>query len=279
MSAILRKFAPKEETPDKKKHELGPMHHKPLMLRNRGLLHTTYQIFDDLYKFIPHSKKESAVPPDEIRFLDITAKDRHCDTIVLFEAKHRKVPECYMWVACAENGPTISFYLKETQSMSELKGLGNCLRGSRPLIFFDPSFNDNGIYEMSKLMLKRMFSVPYQDKHAKPFVDHTISFYRVKNNIIMRHYQIQWNENDDEEPVLVEIGPRIKMVPVVVLAGTFKGNKIWENLKFESPYKKQKKDRIAKSKKKLMMRDMQADREEKKLSIPKEENPMNGLFD
>lgn len=277
MSAILRKLAPKAPSDDRKRHELGPMHHKPLMLRNRGLLHTAYQIFDDVHKFIPHAKKECAVPPDEVRFLDVTARDRHCDTIVLFEAKHRKVPECYMWIAGAENGPTISFFLKETRCMAELRGLGNCMRGSRPLIFFDQAFNDGGIYEMSKLMLTRMFSVPYQDKHSKPFVDHTISFYRVKNSIIMRHYQIQWSEG--EEPVLVEIGPRIKMVPVVVLAGTFKGNKIWENLKFESPYKKQKKDRIAKSKKKLMIRDAQAEREEKKLSIPKEEDPMNGLFD
>ncbi|KAH0788678.1 Ribosome biogenesis protein BRX1 [Histomonas meleagridis] len=276
MSAVLKKLAPKEDK-EHKKHYTGPMHHRPMVLGNKGLLHVHHQVLDDLFKLIPHAKKEGAVPPDEIHFLDTIASDRHCDTVVLFETRHRKNPECYMWISSIPNGPSVSFYIKDAISVSQLRALGNCLKGSRPLIFFDPALDDNGIFSMSKILLRRMFSVPYQDPHSKPFVDQTLTFYKVDDTIMIRHYQIQWN--DDEPPMLMEIGPRVQLLPVLVLAGAFKGSKIWENPLFVSPYKKMKADRIKKAKRRMKERDIQAKREERRQNIPKQEDPMKGLFD
>ena len=77
----------------------------------------------------------------------------------------------------------------------------------------------------------------------------------------------------------MEIGPRLQLLPVLVLAGAFKGAKVWGNDGFVSPYKKMKADRIRKAKRRMKDRDIQAKREERKQSIPKQEDPMKGLFD
>lgn len=277
MSAILRRFGKngeKEEAPKK----IGPNNHKPIVIGNKGLKHEHVLLFEDFLSLVPHAKKGSTIPPDEIKFLDEIATDRHCDTVAFFETRHRgDFRENYFWIARVPEGPSFNFFVDDIHTIKQLRTIGNCMKGSRPLLFFDPNFGKNDQLLLAKNLLKRFFSVPYQNKHSKPFVDRAMSFFVDQNDsIVARHYQVQWNE--DETINLVEVGPRFRLVPNFILAGAFKGSKIWKNGSFVSIYKQKKEERIQKAKEKNRLRDKQAEREEKKQDIPEIENPMEGLF-
>jgi hypothetical protein len=94
----------------------------------------------------------------------------------------------------------------------------------------------------------------------------------------MRHYQIQWGD-DGAATELAEIGPRVRLLPTFVLAGVFKGHKIWKNVDFLSPYAQLKAERRAKAEQRKKAREVQASREEKKFRIPAIPHPHKGLFD
>ena len=276
MSAILRQLAPKE---DKHKTKTRmPLTHKPMLLHTRGMIHQHAQVFENLRDLIPHAKREQAMNAKDFVVLDQIAADRFCDTIGVFETRHKRVSsECYFWIATCPSGPSINFYVRDAQSIENLRLIGNSLKGSRPILQFDPRFNDGGVMEIAKWSLQRLFSVPFEDPHSKPFVDRTMSFIIEEGFIIMRHYQIQWGENG-EETELAEIGPRVVLEPNYVLAGAFKGHKIWTNKEFVSPYKELKAERRKRAEMRNKAREKQAEREEKKMNLPTIEDPNAGLF-
>lgn len=279
MSAVLRRFSKREEE-EPKSAKLGPHNHKTLILGNKGLKHEHFVLVEDFLGMIPHAKKGSSLPADEFKYLDEIATDKHCDTVAFFETRHRgEYRECYFWLSRVPEGPSFNFFVDDIKGIRQLRSLGNCMKGSRPLLFFDPQFESSEHLSLAKLLLQRFFEVPYQNKHSKPFVDRALSFFVVDGNIIIRHYQIQWTDNENEALNLVEIGPECKLVPTYVLAGAFKGSKIWKNGTFVSRFKVAQAERIQKQKEKRRIRDQQAVREEKKQSIPEIINPMEGLFE
>lgn len=276
MSAILRQFAPKE---DKHKAKTRPpLTHKPMLLQTRGSIRQHAQVFENLRDLIPHAKREQSMNSKDFHVLDEIASDRFCDTIGAFETRHKKVSsECYFWIATCPSGPSINFFVRDAQSIESLRLIGNSLKGSRPILQFDPKFNDGGVLEIAKWSLQRLFSVPFEDPHSKPFVDRTMTFVVDGDVIVIRHYQIQWGENG-EETELAEIGPRVELEPNYVLAGVFKGHKIWSNADFVSPYKELKAERRKKAELRNKAREKQAEREEKKMNLPVIEDPNAGLF-
>lgn len=272
MSAALRKMKQLKEGDI----ESAPVTtgHKPVIMSCKGINHQVSMIHDDIVGMIPHAKKDSRIKQSDFVYIDEMASDLHCDTVILFENRHRTQSEPYLWVARTPEGPSMSFYIKDTTSINALRTVGNCMKGSRPLLCFDPKFEDGSILSLAKKLFTRAFSVPYQDPRSKPFVDRTMSFCIENNHIIIRQYQIQWLET----PVLVEVGPRIKLLPTAIFAGVFKGKRIWKNEKFVGPFKINQMKRKDQQKKRIEARDKQAIKEEHKLSIPKQEDPMKGMF-
>ena len=269
MSALLRRFAPKgDETPKSKSN----FAHKPLIVGNKGLSHSTAQILDDFVTLVPHSKKESKIHEDDFFTLDEIATDVHCDTVALLQTLHHEEP--YLWLSKVPEGPSMCIFIEEMDSIRALGLIGNCLKGSRPLCFFDSGFASTNVLSMAKELLSRLFTVPYQDPHSKPFVDRAMSFNVVDGKIVIRHYQIQW----EDTPVLVEIGHRLTLVPMFILAGAFKGHKIWKNAEYITPYKLRMNEKKEKNLEKRILREHQAEREERKHSIPKIQDKMKGVF-
>ena len=268
MSAILRRFAPQEEKPMISK----ALNHKPLILANKGISHDIAQILDDFLKLVPHAKKESRTSEKDFYSLDETATDLHCDTIALFQTKHHEDP--FLWISKSPEGPSMCLFIEESKSIEQLSSVGNCMKGSRPLLIFDPLFESTDIFSMTKDLFLRLFSVPFQDPHSKPFVDRTMTFNIINNKIIIHNFQIQW----EDTPTLVEIGPRLTLIPAFILAGVFKGHKIWKNNDLITPYIKKKLERKGKIQSRKEMREKQAQREEIKQSIPKVIDPMEGIF-
>lgn len=93
--------------------------------------------------------------------------------------------------------------------MAELKLTGNCLRGSRPLLSFDPKFVEQPQYMLLKELFTQTFGVPQYHPKSQPFFDHVYTFTVLDNRIWFRNFQIL-----SEDGALAEIGPRFVLNPV-----------------------------------------------------------------
>lgn len=93
--------------------------------------------------------------------------------------------------------------------MEELKLTGNCLRGSRPILSFDPIFLEKPHYALLKELLTQIFGVPKHHPKSQPFFDHVYTFTVLDNRIWFRNFQIL-----SEDGALAEVGPRFVLNPV-----------------------------------------------------------------
>eukprot|EP00470_Lotharella_oceanica_P014595 CAMPEP_0170183294 /NCGR_PEP_ID=MMETSP0040_2-20121228/30227_1 /TAXON_ID=641309 /ORGANISM="Lotharella oceanica, Strain CCMP622" /LENGTH=164 /DNA_ID=CAMNT_0010428977 /DNA_START=316 /DNA_END=810 /DNA_ORIENTATION=+ len=121
--------------------------------------------------------------------------------------------------------------------MSEMKLTGNCLKGSRPILFFDSAFDESPNYRLLKELLGQILGSPKGHPKVKPFVDHQFSFFLADNRIWFRNYQLVKSDPNSQDAVdtLVEIGPRFCLNPIRILAGSFGGNVLWSNPDYVSP--------------------------------------------
>lgn len=143
--------------------------------------------------------------------------------------------------------------------MEELHFTGNCLKGSRPILSFDASFDAQPHLRLIKELLLAVFGVPKGARKTKPFVDHVMGFTVADGRIWVRCYQIGESEpgkladdeaaaaEDGDKPKakakktgetslsLVEIGPRFVLTPIIIQESSFGGPIIYENKEFVSP--------------------------------------------
>ena len=149
-------------------------------------------------------------------------------------------------------------HCQNIHTMEELNFTGNCLKGSRPILSFDKSFDGQAHTRVIKELLTHTFGVPQSSRKIKPFVDHVMGFTIADDKIWIRCYQIAETEpgktkKDQENAApdaadttikgskgetdlkLIEIGPRLVLTPIVILEGSFGGPVIYENKEFVSP--------------------------------------------
>lgn len=213
---------------------------KVLIMTTRGVTTRFRHLLQDLMTILPHAKKESKL--DTKNKLDITAEFaeiRNCDTILLFEARKRQ--DLYLWLSKSPFGPTLKFHVANLHTMLELSFPGNNLMYSRPLVTFDPQFDQSPILRLMKEMLGQLFSAPSGHRKTKPFIDHVVTFTLIDGRIWFRHYQIVDAALDEKvvdksvESTLVEIGPRFVLAPIKCMSGTFTGSVLWENPSYIGP--------------------------------------------
>lgn len=175
---------------------------------------------------------------------------------MFFEA--RKGKDLYIWLSKPPNGPTVKMHCQNLHTMEELNFPGNCLKGSRPILSFDASFEKQAHTRVIKEILTHTFGVPQTSRKTKPFVDHVMGFTIADGKIWIRCYQIQETEASKKQEgekqenkaqvkvmsktskgetqiSLQEIGPRFVLTPIVMLEGSFGGPVIYENKEFVSP--------------------------------------------
>eukprot|EP00593_Proboscia_inermis_P010051 CAMPEP_0171325296 /NCGR_PEP_ID=MMETSP0816-20121228/116723_1 /TAXON_ID=420281 /ORGANISM="Proboscia inermis, Strain CCAP1064/1" /LENGTH=186 /DNA_ID=CAMNT_0011824445 /DNA_START=847 /DNA_END=1407 /DNA_ORIENTATION=- len=142
--------------------------------------------------------------------------------------------------------------------MDELRLTGNCMRGSRPVLNFDESFESVPHLRLLKELFIDVFGTPRGHPKSKPFVDRIMGFYYADKKIWVRNYQIidQQAQNAKDahaikkqqegansapdsikglETNLVEIGPRFVMTPIRIFAGSFGGQTLYLNDDYVSP--------------------------------------------
>ena len=81
-----------------------------------------------------------------------------CLNFLFFET--RKKRDLYIWMGRAPAGPCIKFRVENIHTTDELKMTGNCLKGSRPMISFDASFEAETHLKLIKETLVSAFNVP-----------------------------------------------------------------------------------------------------------------------
>ena len=161
--------------------------------------------------------------------------------------------------------------------MEELNFTGNCLKGSRPILSFDATFDSQPHLRVIKELLLHTFGVPKGARKTKPFVDHVMGFTITDGRIWVRCYQIDETEagkqaaangvlseaqdsteksgkasrgksaNPETNLSLVEIGPRFVMTPIVIQESSFGGPIIYENKEFVSPNQIRSNTRLARA--------------------------------
>ncbi|XP_072903921.1 ribosome biogenesis protein BRX1 homolog isoform X2 [Hemitrygon akajei] len=183
----------------------------------------------DLRTLMPHAKPDTKMDrKDKLFVINEICEMKNCNKCIYFEAKKKQ--DLYMWVSNVPHGPSAKFLVQNVHTLAELKMTGNCLRGSRPLLSFDPMFDQEPHYQLLKELFIQTFSTPRYHPRSQPFVDHVFTFTVTDGRIWFRNYQII-----EEDGSLVEIGPRFVMNLIKIFRGSFGGQTLYENPKYRSP--------------------------------------------
>ena len=195
---------------------------------------------EDLKRMMPHSKSETKMDrKDKLFVINEVCEIKNCSKCIFFESK--KKMDLYVWFANSPNGPSAKFLVENVHTMMELKMTGNSLRGSRPFLAFDRSFDSEPQWEVLKELLTQIFSTPNHHPKSQPFFDHVITIAIVDGRIWFRNYQIL-----EENGELAEIGPRMVLNPIKVFQGSFGGATLYDNPNFTTPNELRRLDKMKK---------------------------------
>ena len=167
----------------------GRYHNKQrcLTLCSRGVTARYRHLLEDLRTLIPHAKKESKLDPGKTgsdlgggmaKAINDIAEMRSCSTVLFLECRKRM--DAYLWVGRAgpsATGPSVKFEVSNVHTMDELRLTGNCMKGSRPVLTFDESFDRLDELRVIKELFVDVFGCPRGHPKSKPFVDRVMGFY------------------------------------------------------------------------------------------------------
>lgn len=201
-----------------------PKKSKVLVLCSRGVNHQDRHLMLDMRQVIPQSKKDCKFDKkDSLTALNELASLGNCDKCLYFENRKGKV--LLMWAANINGGPSAKFLVTNVHTMVDIKLIGNCLKGSRPILSFDQHFDRIPHLQLIKELFVQIFNVPYKHPKSQPFIDHVITFSYLDGRIWFRNFQIL----DQKDMSMAEIGPRLVLMPMLILSSSFHGKIIWAN--------------------------------------------------
>ncbi|KAI8903327.1 Brix domain-containing protein [Gorgonomyces haynaldii] len=204
------------------------------MVASRGITHRYRHLMNDWNALMPHSKKEGKLDSkNHLEDLNELCELNNCNNCLYFEV--RKHTDMYLWVSKTPSGPSAKFHVKNVHTMDELKMVGNCLKGSRPILSFDAGFESEPYLQLLKELFTQTFAVPKSSRKLKPFLDHVMSFSVLDGKIWIRNYQILEKSPVNKETSLVEIGPRVVLDVMRIFDGSFGGSTLYRNESFVSP--------------------------------------------
>ncbi|XP_065353421.1 ribosome biogenesis protein BRX1 homolog [Cloeon dipterum] len=211
-----------------------------LVFASRGITFQQRHLLENLRSMLPHSRAESKMSKqDHVSVINEICEMKNCNKCIYMT--NAKKSDLYLWISNVAAGPSAKFLIQNVYTMGELKMTGNCLRGSRPFLSFDKTFDQHPHYQLLKELFVQVFGTPNHHPKSQPFFDHVLSFTVLDNRIWFRNYQIV-----SEDGSLAEIGPRFVLNPIKIFDGSFGGNTLWENPTYTSPneYRKQIKSEL-----------------------------------
>lgn len=254
---------------------------RTLVFSSRGVTSRFRHLMENVRQMLPHHKTEPKFEKkSKLHEINEVCELKSCNNAVFFESRKRQ--DLYMWLGRVPSGPTMKFQVLNIHTTDELRLAGNCLLGSRPILHFDKHFGDISYLKLMKQLLIQAFGTPRNHPKSKPFHDHIMCFYWLDKKIWFRHYQIAPETpdraDDPEGQILTEIGPRFVLDPIMILNGSFGGQKLYANAFYMSPT-------ALRSQAKKMMRSpykrrlhMKEDRKERVKAAEMEEDPLDEAF-
>ncbi|ELU44970.1 ribosome biogenesis protein BRX1 [Rhizoctonia solani AG-1 IA] len=206
-----------------------------LLLSSRGITHRMRHLMGDLEALLPHIKKDSKLDSkNHLHLLPELADLHNCNNTLYFEARRHE--DLYLWAAKTPNGPSVKMHVQNVHTMDELKMTGNCLKGSRGLLSFDPGFDSGEHWKL----IKELFT------HVSPthlpvlnHPSHRWDRFSEFRPLLAENFQIIEKDplkpNGPPETSLVEIGPRFVLTPIRIFEGAFGGATVFSNPEFVSP--------------------------------------------
>ncbi|KAI9189484.1 Ribosome biogenesis protein brx1 [Blastocladiella emersonii ATCC 22665] len=214
-----------------------------LVCSSRGTNQRQRHLMTDLIALLPHSKKENKLDQKKnLSTLNEVAELTNCNKVMYLES--RRGTDLYMWLSHAPNGPSVKFEVLNVHTMDELNMTGNHLKGSRPILSFDASFDAAPHTLVIKELLKQTFNVPRANRRSKPFFDHVLMFAWADGKVWVRNFQLTesspagtlFKPNSNATDVaLNEVGPRFVLNPIKLFQGSFGGLGLWENSDYLTP--------------------------------------------
>ncbi|CAG8549118.1 3359_t:CDS:2 [Ambispora gerdemannii] len=229
----LSSGAHKEKSSEERKTKRNKQ--RVLAISSRGINYRQRHLLNDLGALSPHFKKDAKLDQkSQFSILNELAELNNCNNCIFFEVRRKQ--DLYLWASKTPNGPSIKFHVQNIHTMDELKMTGNCLKGSRPIISFDKTFDTQPHFSL----IKQIFGVPRGARRAKPFIDHVISFSIADDRIWFRNYQVVEKDPTEfdkkqKDITLVEIGPRFVLNVIRIFEGSFNGATIFANPEFITP--------------------------------------------
>ncbi|CAD2096444.1 hypothetical protein YYG_04604 [Plasmodium vinckei petteri] len=234
-----------------KKNKLWTMRQKVLIVRSPLKKKNCQSFIDNLKLLLPHHKMESKWSKKGKKIdLSNVCYSNNCSNLIFFDIKRNRY--C-LWICKNKTGPSLYFEILDYIPLHSLAFPGNCLLYSRPLLIFSKQFDELEHLKLIKEMFIHIFGTPKYHPLSKPFYDHCYNFYYIKDLIYFRHYQILpttlADSNNINKQKLVEIGPQFTLHIIKIFDKFFKGDIIYENLKYkncETPKQKKIKQNIKK---------------------------------
>lgn len=161
---------------------------------------------------------------------------------------NKKRKDTYLWLANLPEGPSIKFYIENSRisrdctinriiflsfsvhTMAELNMIGNCLKGSRPILSFDPKFDSQPHLLLVKEVFVQTFGIPNYHPKSQPFFDKVYTFTILDGRIWFRSFQLI-----GEEGRLEEVGPRFVLSLIKIFENKFSGAVLYSNPDFINP--------------------------------------------
>jgi ribosome biogenesis protein BRX1 len=197
----MEPFEPKKtvQLPKEKFQSDGKYHNKQrcLIICSRGITSRVRHLLEDLRTLIPHHKKDSKIDINKNEkggvgsAVNDIAEMRGCNSVLFLEC--RKKQDAYLWLGHTKSastsgmtsGPSAKFLVENIHTMDELRLTGNCMRGSRPILAFDPAFDDKEELKLLKCLFLDIFGTPRGHPKSKPFVDRVMGFYYADGKVSM----------------------------------------------------------------------------------------------
>jgi ribosome biogenesis protein BRX1 len=209
-----------------------------LVFASRGISSRFRHLMQDMRALIPHSRADVKMEKrDDLIVINEVCEMQSCNKAVYFEVHKKR--DLYLWFANSPHGPSAKFHAVNVHTMAELKLTGNSLKGSRALLHFDAEFDSVPHLTLLKELFTQIFNTPLRHAKSKPFYDHIICFFYADGKIWFRNYQILWPTRDNtlSEHKLVEIGPRLVLIPIRIFNGSFTGATLYKNDEYKTPAK------------------------------------------
>ncbi|GMT18946.1 hypothetical protein PFISCL1PPCAC_10243, partial [Pristionchus fissidentatus] len=250
-----------------------------LVFCSRGADFRARHLMNDMKAMMPHAKGESkmdkSAPMNQIAEIALM---KNCTKVVYFETRKHK--DLYMWLGNISDGPSIKFLVNDVHTMKELKMTGNVLKGSRPVLSFDATFDKEPQFALIKQVLTQTFSTPNHHPRSQPFIDHVFTFSITPNHrIYFRNFQMC-----DETLQLQEVGPRFVLHVDKIFSGAFEGDVLYENPTYLSPTESRKIMKQKKADAFQQKKRQQDEFKEKKIKIEEAkeecyEDPVGEMYD